>query len=162
MKKGITLALLLFWMMIICSFSAQNGNSSGSLSYEVAYKAAEISNSLLGQGKTDTELYKQAVSMQFMIRKGAHMSEYAVLAILVGLHISTYKKRPKYLFFLIWALCTAFAATDEIHQLFIPGRAGRFWDVCIDSTGSLIGVLLFLLWYDKINKKVKNYQESRK
>ena len=39
-----------------------------------------------------------------------------------------------------------YAATDEIHQLFVPGRAGRFSDVCIDSAGALAGGIVFALF----------------
>lgn len=38
-----------------------------------------------------------------------------------------------------------YAATDEIHQLFVAGRSGRFSDVLIDSSGALLGVLIFAL-----------------
>ena len=47
----------------------------------------------------------------------------------------------------LWAWCFAvvYAMTDEIHQLSVPGRAGRFTDVCIDATGAAIGIILLFL-----------------
>jgi len=42
-----------------------------------------------------------------------------------------------------WLLTSAYAATDEIHQLFVPGRAGMVADVILDSCGALTGVVLF-------------------
>ena len=47
-----------------------------------------------------------------------------------------------------------YAATDEIHQLFVAGRSGRFSDVCIDSAGALAGVLVFALLV-RIVKRVR-------
>ena len=44
-----------------------------------------------------------------------------------------------------WALTTAYAATDELHQLFVPGRTGRIIDVGIDAAGALLGIALLLL-----------------
>ena len=49
-------------------------------------------------------------------------------------------------------LCTAFplgvlyAASDEFHQLFVPGRAGRVSDVLIDSSGVLLGIAIVSLF----------------
>jgi len=37
-----------------------------------------------------------------------------------------------------------YAGSDEIHQLFVPSREGRFEDVLIDATGAALG--LFVLW----------------
>ena len=41
-----------------------------------------------------------------------------------------------------WAMATAYAATDEFHQLFVDGRAGAVLDVCIDAAGAAVGVLI--------------------
>ena len=41
-----------------------------------------------------------------------------------------------------WLMATAYAATDEIHQLFVPERACAFADVCIDSCGAALGALI--------------------
>ena len=38
------------------------------------------------------------------------------------------------------AYCVFYAAIDEIHQLFVPGRSGEIKDVLIDSCGSFIGI----------------------
>ena len=44
-----------------------------------------------------------------------------------------------------WGISTAYAATDEFHQIFVPGRAGMVTDVMIDSSGALAGILLAAL-----------------
>jgi len=38
-----------------------------------------------------------------------------------------------------------YAASDEIHQLFVPNREGKFADVIIDTAGALLGI--FLVWF---------------
>lgn len=45
-----------------------------------------------------------------------------------------------------WLIATAYAATDEVHQLFVPGRGGQVTDVLLDSAGALLGVWLYLAW----------------
>ena len=53
--------------------------------------------------------------------------------------------------------CT-YAISDEVHQLFVPGRAGQVRDVLIDSAGSLLGIIIIMSFEKlliKINKKHK-------
>lgn len=143
MKKGITLMLLLLWMAVIFGFSAQDGGQSGGVSRKIAYKIAETKNRIFHLDNSEQELQKQAESMQFFIRKGAHMGEYALLAVLVLMHLFCYEKRPRRLLLVVWIICIVFAAADEFHQRFVPGRAGQMQDVCIDAAGSLIGAGIF-------------------
>ena len=46
-----------------------------------------------------------------------------------------------------------YAFFDELHQLFVAGRAGKFTDVLIDSIGVAIGVCIMMLFYKLKNKK---------
>ena len=73
-----------------------------------------------------------------VLRKTAHAGEYAILAGLLVRALG--RAAPAFL------LAVAYAVTDEIHQTFVPGRAGRPLDVAIDAAGALLGVLAWLLW----------------
>src|SRR5579872_6531114 len=84
-----------------------------------------------------------------VVRKCAHLTEYAVLALLVW----RARRKPAWKDGRPWqwptageALWTAalYAATDEFHQTFIATRDGCVRDVLIDSSGAVAG--LFLLW----------------
>lgn len=88
-----------------------------------------------------------------IIRKSAHMAEYALLGILVSIHLYVIKFNRKKLCITSIAFCTFYAATDEFHQYFVPGRSCQLSDVCIDATGAVIGTLLFLLIFYILNKK---------
>lgn len=156
LRRLVTGLLVLCWMFLIGSFSAQSGVESGSLSRNVAKKAVTVEEKLSGKIYTAKERDVRIENMQFPIRKLAHMSEYAVLAMLLSLHLGCYVfKRKKLRLFLAWLLAVAYAATDETHQLFVDGRSGNFVDVCIDSAGAFLGVLYFwgLL---KIRRTTKN------
>ena len=74
------------------------------------------------------------------------MTEYAILALLVLASIAVWRGRSVVKHYGL-ALLTAFlyACTDEFHQLFISGRAGRFTDVLIDTTGAFLGLFLVYL-----------------
>ena len=47
--------------------------------------------------------------------------------------------------FIAWIFATAVAAFDEVHQVFVPGRAGMVSDVFLDAAGAFVGVLLVTL-----------------
>lgn len=145
MRKRMTGILVVIWMAVIFLFSAQPAWQSAKTSHSAAYKIAEWQNQLFGGDKTEEELAAQAESMQFVIRKGAHMGEYALLAVLLCFHFTYYSigRRKKVL--LAVGITACYAASDEIHQIFVPGRAGRFTDVCIDTLGGVLGIAFFLL-----------------
>lgn len=95
----------------------------------------------------------------FIIRKAAHFSEFAVLGILTALTLYAYTgKTIKYLITTFF-ICLATAVTDETIQLFVPGRSGRIQDVLIDFAGSFCGIaivtLILLLLVRHRKSKVK-------
>lgn len=146
LKRLITGILALCWMLLIGSFSAQSGQESGSLSRTVADKVICVQEYITGETYSRQEREARIEAMQFPVRKLAHMSEYGVLAILLAFHFGTYHfaaSRPCLRFFLAWLAAAVYAAADEIHQLFVPGRSGQLTDVCIDAAGALLGVLVF-------------------
>ncbi|MEO5634435.1 VanZ family protein [Gaiella sp.] len=70
-----------------------------------------------------------------VLRKLAHLTEYAVLGTLLQRALA----RPG-IAILIGGL---YAASDEIHQHFVPGRHAAWYDVVIDTVGVTIGVVLW-------------------
>ena len=75
-----------------------------------------------------------------VLRKVAHMAEYAVLG---GLLQRAVGREP-----LAILLGSAYAVTDELHQSFVTGRQGAPLDWLIDTIGVVAGVLLFTRWAD--------------
>lgn len=147
-KKGyrwIAGTLLLGWMIMIFWFSTQPGTESGEMSGEVAHRILETCDRIFDMDIPEGELVLWAVRIDYPIRKLAHMSEYAVLAILFGTFLNGYRKWGKGTAYISLALSVCYAATDEIHQLFVPGRAGRFSDVCIDTVGAAAGMCLLAI-----------------
>jgi VanZ family protein len=71
-----------------------------------------------------------------ILRKGAHLTEYAVLG---GLLYRALGREP-----LALAVGIAYAATDELHQYFVRGRHASPVDVAIDAVGVAVGMLLWL------------------
>ncbi len=70
-----------------------------------------------------------------VLRKLAHAAEFAVLGALLA--------RATGRVGLAFAIGTLYAASDELHQSFVPGRLGSPLDVAIDAIGVVAGVLLW-------------------
>ena len=68
-----------------------------------------------------------------ILRKGAHLTEYAVLGALL---LRALRQELPAL-----ALGLLYAGSDELHQHFVRGRHGAAYDVAIDAFGVLVGVL---------------------
>ncbi|WP_322925029.1 VanZ family protein [Paenibacillus campi] len=80
---------------------------------------------------------------EFFIRKGGHVSEFAVLTFLLVRVCSQWTKLAYMP--LLWAAVMAYgyAATDEWHQTWIAGRTGHFGDTLIDALGIVIVVVVY-------------------
>jgi VanZ family protein len=68
-----------------------------------------------------------------ILRKGAHITEYVVLALLLVRAVG--REAPAV------ALGVVYAASDELHQAFVRGRHASPVDVAIDTVGLLLGLL---------------------
>ncbi|MHB8641654.1 MAG: VanZ family protein [Gaiellaceae bacterium] len=69
----------------------------------------------------------------YALRKGAHMTEYAILSVLLVRALE--RAVPAFV------LGVLYAASDEFHQTFVRGRHGTPVDVAIDSAGVALGLL---------------------
>jgi VanZ family protein len=93
--------------------------------------------------------------VQFLVRKAAHLAEYAILAMLLWRAIirGTNAERKRAVFVSIWLVATLVAALDEYHQSFVPSRGAAWGDVLIDSGGAIFGLLVGSSWPRRARKK---------
>jgi len=93
----------------------------------------------------------------FIVKKTAHLAEYALLAILIyrTLKIKSSNKKKAAIFALV--ITVLYAITDEYHQSFVPGRQARIRDVIIDGVGGTLGI--YFLWkvLPKLPPKIKSW-----
>jgi VanZ family protein len=77
------------------------------------------------------------------LRKAAHLVEYAVLGALLFRAVSSGVQPVRNGGTMVWAwiLGAAYAASDELHQHFVPGRQASALDLAIDAVGVAVGVL---------------------
>jgi VanZ like family len=72
-------------------------------------------------------------SCGLFVVKGYHAAEFALLFFLVRAVLIGFV--PRRATWAAVAVCVAFAASDEWHQTFVPGRGGTLTDVAIDTAG---------------------------
>lgn len=144
-KALIAWAVVLFWMALIFYFSSQPAQESNKLSLGLTGMLLKwlqhLSDFAISVGINPGWINQYNV----IIRKLAHTSVFFVLAILVQNAFN--QSRIKGRFAIIYSLlfCALYACTDEIHQLFVPGRACMVIDVIIDSTGAALGLGFWLI-----------------
>lgn len=147
-----TVALAVLSVLIFL-FSAEGGDASSARSDAIARALASL---FAPDIDTWDPLARKALfdDLRFLVRKAAHATEYAVLAALWFAELqqlartlagASHMRGPARTAVCAFALAVVYACTDEIHQLFVGGRAGQAADVLIDAAGALVGVALALL-----------------
>lgn len=135
-RRALLWAAVIGLMAVIFAFSAQPGEESDALTAVAAMPIAELLASMQ-EGATEATVTHLYVLFGTLLRKAAHLTEYALLGALVALLCRSYGLTANWLPALIGI---AYAATDEVHQLFVPGRLGMAADVLLDAAGVLLGV----------------------
>ena len=73
-----------------------------------------------------------------------HIPEFFILSYLLFRAFSTKNMNRSYMFILAILISTIYGVTDEIHQLFVPGRDFSIFDILFNFIGS--SLILFKLW----------------
>lgn len=157
MKKMIFPLLTFLWMAVIFSFSANPAEESTQISRSVGRMIGEICISEFQEWpKERQDVFAERID--YPVRKCAHASEYAILGILLWLSISEIAEKKMGLYAFVTG--TIYAASDEFHQLYVPGRSGQISDVILDASGILIGLLLIYILRTGI-KRYKKHTANR-
>lgn len=131
MKKQLSIILVLIWMIIIFIMSSFNAEDSANQSNFIVNIISNILN------------IENVRLLSLIIRKLAHFTEYLILGFLTINMLNKNDISKKYLISIL--ICLIYATSDEIHQIFVPGRACQIKDILIDSVGSITGIYLFKL-----------------
>ena len=132
--------------LILCCLVFIWGNSllPGEISGAISDFFKRILQSLFEQGESGS-----SGMLGFLVRKMAHFTEVTALGLCLCWLFGMLKKGRLAPF-----LCGAAAAcVDETIQIFVPGRGPSVRDVCIDSCGVLLGVILLTLGHHYLRRK---------
>ena len=148
-KKIITIILIIAWMTLVFYLSNQISDESSKLSGGITRAILHFFNIL--EGKT----IEQQSQIETIVRKLAHYSIYTIGGILILSHVNLYKISANKKVIVSQLVGTLYATTDEIHQLFVPGRSGEIRDVCLDSLGVITGIIITLIIQKMIKRGIK-------
>ena len=144
-KRFLYLIPVVIWMIFIFYMSGKTGQESSGQSGKISL----FITNLLEKVRQDSPQEMQNLQdiLELVIRKAAHMTEYAILFLLsylamVKISMSQSRFYNRSIAVLISLL---YACSDEMHQLLVPGRSGRMIDVGIDMAGVLIVLMCMIL-----------------
>lgn len=101
-----------------------------------------------------TKLFGDNGFTDFIIRKLAHFLEFTGLCFLVS--NALYQTRGRLSPVLATVITSVYALSDEVHQVFVPGRSCQLTDWAIDTCGAVLGSAIFfllLILVRKVSKK---------
>ena len=138
-------------MITIFLFSSEDASNSSNTSETLVKEVVGIV--IKDDTKKEEKVESIVSKYMFYIRKSAHFIEYMLLGFLLVNLAKDYRNLSIWTISLCVAVACIYACTDEIHQLFVEGRAARIFDVGVDTTGGLIGGLIYYAMYNLFLKK---------
>ena len=142
MVPAIAIAIAIFY------FSSQPAVQSTATSDGVTRLLLAIADRLHLLELQSVDVPAVCAFLSMPVRKCAHITEYTVLFLSLVFGLRTWGLHGKRLLNAALAVTFFYACTDEFHQLFVPGRAGRFSDVLIDNIGAA-GIRLMVLIFHR-------------
>ena len=137
----ISLILIAIWMIVIFHMSSEVADTSSARSDEIVRTIQSIGASA------------PADMLTFLVRKAAHICAYFILGSLLINLLKEYGLAVKKIIFISIAIAMLYACTDELHQMFVPGRSGEVRDVQIDTAGAAVGVVVYAALSSRLYKK---------
>lgn len=130
---------VLVWMGIIFYLSSQPASQSNELSSGITKMIIDFVSGVVPGSAPEL------INLNHIIRKNAHFIAYFILGVFTVNALYLNRLKETRAFFMSLTISVAYAALDEFHQTFVPGRSGELRDVLIDSMGALVGIALYLL-----------------
>lgn len=150
LKRIIFTILIIVNCLVIFKFSSQDADTSSQTSGVVVNKIVDKISNVNKEKLTD--------DVTFVVRKCAHLSIYTLLGIWLMNLANTFNllsTRNRIVFCIIFGMM--YATSDELHQKFVNGRSAEIRDVCIDTCGVILGILLVIL----VGKIIKNIKTKK-
>ena len=154
--RTVTTLLTAAVMVMIFCFSMENAETSDKRSGFIAMPAIRLLYPDYEQlnAAAQDEIY---AGVSHMVRKCAHLTEYMVLGFLLRLCLESWfghrMRKYRILALIGFGAGTAYACTDELHQLGVEGRSGAWKDGLVDAGGVLLGVALGTMLVKTLNRK---------
>lgn len=136
--------LAVFWMLLIFFFSSQPGDDSTVVSSAFSRGIVSLADTVLDMNLSQGEMLQAAEKIENLVRKLAHMTEFGFLSGCLYFTFDFDALLPKKKVIIASCVSIIYAASDELHQLFVPGRCAKVTDVFIDSAGAILVIAIIL------------------
>lgn len=160
-RKGVRILLWIATIAVagmIFGFSCQDGDASMQTSSRIVEPVVRFLASHMSPMNADQASGMQ-MTIQFLVRKLAHLTEFTLLGFLVSCLTHSYACR--HAGSLAWLIGAVYAATDELHQFLGGSRTGMWEDVLLDSVGVLVGACIASLICRKLIERQQNNQKNQ-
>jgi VanZ family protein len=138
-NKYILWGLVIVWMAVIFNLSSDNRDASSYKSKQVTAVVQQIASRITEDiGIVSSVRYIS----EYIVRKMGHILEYFLLTMLVNIASAISSKGRRRVFGNALIIPLLFAVSDELHQLYTPGRGPRITDVAIDGIGILTAICI--------------------
>ncbi|MCR4740982.1 MAG: VanZ family protein [Lachnospiraceae bacterium] len=150
-------------VFMIFGFSADTGDESSKLSLIVSEKLIGFLRRIIYRDTSSfdtgviTDPYA-ALRFEPLVRKAAHVFEYALLGLFSSVFLFFRKLKDRALMLFSLCFCFIVSVSDELYQLSVPERSGSVRDVFIDLSGSFPAIALFILILKLIRKIKEDYR----
>jgi VanZ family protein len=139
MHKILSWTAVVLWMLFIFCLSYQPANESNQMSTGITEVIIQTTSKIVPKAELSFH------TLNHFVRKSAHFFIYFVLGILTINALRRIGWSDYRCTILALTICVLYAASDELHQLFIPGRSAELRDIFIDSTGAYLGIGFYLM-----------------
>lgn len=130
-------------MVMIFRFSMANAEESAGLSGGITYDIVQMADRICHLEMTQEQKLQWEERIHVPIRKCAHFVEYFVLGVCLAFHFWMCGYGRKQIIIMTTIIAGLYACSDEIHQVFVPGRGPGVKDVLLDTVAGLTGSALF-------------------
>jgi len=146
MIKGIKLILIVLWMGLIFSFSMDTGDASANKSGSIVIQVGEF----ISHHKYSEKEKERILNIyETPLRKSAHFFVFLVLEfLLLWFFMEFHPLSAKDIIYSL-LIVSLYAASDEIHQMFVLERSGEIRDVIIDVCGGISCVIFYYFFKNK-------------
>lgn len=131
-KEIISWVLVVIWMMFIYYLSSQSATISSDVSFKITDVVYQLLNHVFDNLKIET--------LDSFIRNLAHFTMYFILGFLLLNALQYNNLHKRYNLIITLLICIPYSISDEIHQIYVPGRAFQISDIVIDIVGSFTGI----------------------
>lgn len=139
-KIYISWVVVVLYLAMIFYFSSQDGTKSHKVSSELLQYLKFLV--VLIPERIQRYLSGAYRNMEFILRKAAHFTEYFILSFVFYRAMVISGVRVKKSMIVTLVFCFLYAVSDEVHQVFVPGRAFAVGDIIIDTLGAALGIIV--------------------